>query len=569
MSKFSIKQKILFILLSLSFILLAVSTIITANSLFQKSYEEKITQVSYITEMAENILKDEQNKVTKGQLSLEDAQKQAIESINHLKFAGKNYIWINDYNYKFLAHPKFQGQDGSKIIDKNGFQVIVEATKLAKEKNKGVISYLWIKPAENSTKTYPKVSYIRNFADWNWVIGAGIYIDDIYTSVWTTFINTIIINIIVLSIIMFLSLTIIEKGINSPIKKLTDLSNDLANNHLDLYIENDENKTEIGQLNRSFKIFTENLKKTIISISETVETITASSEEMNASVEQTAQGSQLTTISAIQLAEGAQQISSNVEVGAVNITSLNNMIQEIFEQANLVSKLGNDTETNANDGGKYVKQAIDKISSIKTASELVSLNISELSQLSGNIEQIVDLIKSVAGQTNLLALNAAIEAARAGEHGKGFAVVAEEVKKLAEQSAGATDKITDMIKEIQNKTQIAVNTMDKTAKEVEEGVSVINNVGRSIENINSHIKTANENIQDITQRIDGVASSSEEIVRMIENISAITEETAASAQEISGTTEKQSASLQEINANAQSLSLIAEKINKQVNVFKM
>ena len=327
-------------------------------------------------------------------------------------------------------------------------------------------------------------------------------------------------------------------------------------------------KSDVGQLCSSFDIMLKNLKNLITNVAGSAEDISASSEEMSSSSEQTAQGAQQTANSTTQLAQGAQEISRNVEQGASNISKMNKAIQGVSEEAKVVAQLGNDTETNANTGAEHVKKAVNKIDSIKKVSEDISVNISELGKLSSEIEQIVDLIKNIAGQTNLLALNAAIEAARAGEHGKGFAVVADEVKKLAGQSAGATEKITAMIKEIQNKTQVAVTTMDKATNEVEEGVFVINDAGKALENIITQVKAANVKIQGITKEIDGVAKNSEDMVQMIENISAITEETAASAEEISSITEEQTASMEEISASSQTLAGIAEKLTKQVSIFK-
>jgi len=328
-------------------------------------------------------------------------------------------------------------------------------------------------------------------------------------------------------------------------------------------------KDEIGILAQALNATVETLKGLVGTINQSAEDIAASSEEMSASSEQTALGAQQTANSTTQLAQGAQEISRNVEQGAANINKMNKAVQGVSEEAKVVAKLGNDTETNANIGAEHVKKAVNKIDSIKKVSGDISINIFELGKLSSEIEQIVDLIKNIAGQTNLLALNAAIEAARAGEHGKGFAVVADEVKKLAGQSAGATEKITLMIKEIQNKTQIAVSTMDKATNEVEEGVFVINDAGKALENIITQVKSANVKIQGITKEIDGVAKTSEEMVKMIENISAITEETAASAEEISSITEEQTASLEEISASSQTLAGVAEKLTRQVSVFKI
>jgi len=537
---------------------------------FQRSmYEQKTKQISIVTESAINLLKEYKIRADKGEFSEQEAQKRAINRINTLKFDGNNYIWINDYDYKFLAHPAKQGQDGSGMEDKNGFKVIAEATKVAQEKGEGTVKYFWNKPEKDTKLTFLKISYVRNFPEWGWIVGAGIYVDDIQNEINEIIIKNLVLNIFLLLLITVIGNNTIGKSIVKPIEKLINLSLQLAENNLAVKIPEDTNKTEIGELNRSFKKFVENFSGLIKQVVDSTEDISASAEEMSASSEQTAQGAQQTATSTAQLAQGAQEISRNVEQGAVNINKMNKAIQGVSEEAKQVAQLGNDSEANANEGAEYVKKAVNKIDSIKKVSEDISVNISELGKLSSEIEQIVDLIKNIAGQTNLLALNAAIEAARAGEHGKGFAVVADEVKKLAGQSAGATEKITTMIKEIQNKTNIAVTTMNKATTEVEEGVFVINDAGKALESIIMQAKSANIKIQGITKEIDGVARNSEDMVKMIENISAITEETAASAEEISSITEEQTASLEEISASAQTLAKIAEKLTGQVSVFKI
>jgi methyl-accepting chemotaxis protein len=328
-------------------------------------------------------------------------------------------------------------------------------------------------------------------------------------------------------------------------------------------------KDEINDLAIIFNKMSDNLRNLVKEVSISVEDMFSGSQEMSSAVDQTSQGAQQVAQSVQQLASGSQQVSQNVENGVMNISKMNNVIKNVSEEANAISKIGDQTEINANQGKEHVIKAVGKIGSIKEVSGEISKNISELGKLSGEIEAIVDLIKNIASQTNLLALNAAIEAARAGEHGKGFAVVADEVKKLAAQSSEATGKITVMIKEIQEKTGIAVNTVNKASHEVDEGVAVINNTGVALENVIEQIKEVNNNIQKITKEIDGVAKNSDEVFHMVENIAAVTEQTAASAEEISSITEEQTANLEEINANSQTLARIAKNLQKQVAVFKV
>ena len=330
-----------------------------------------------------------------------------------------------------------------------------------------------------------------------------------------------------------------------------------------------ETKDEVADLAVIFNKMAENLKILIQQVSISVEEISAGSEELNAAADQTAQGAQQVSTSVEQLAIGTQQVSKNIETGASNINKMNKVLQNISGEARNISELGNDTETTANSGKEQVYNAVDKMKSIKQATGEISVTIDVLGKLSSEIEQILELIKNIASQTNLLALNAAIEAARAGEHGKGFAVVADEVKKLATQSAGATDKIANMIKEIQSKTNLAVTTTNKASKEVEDGVLVINEAGNALVDIITQVKKTNNKIQSMNKDIDGVAKSSDDLVQMIENIAEVTEETAASAEEISSTTEEQTASLEEISASSNSLARIAENLQKQITIFKI
>lgn len=417
----------------------------------------------------------------------------------------------------------------------------------------------------------------------------------------------------------------IQRSILIPIRFLANISLQLAENNLAVEIPDDDTKTEIGELNRAYKKFVNNLKKLVLQVVQSVDEVSANSEEVNASAEQTALGSQQIATNITQLAsgtnnvathvvqlsnrvqqiskgvseltEGVHQISKNIDDGANHISKINKAIQNVSSEAARVAKLGNETEYKANAGSSHVKKAVDKIDSIRTVSSEISVTISDLGRLSSEIETIVDLIKNISTQTNLLALNAAIEAARAGEHGKGFAVVADEVKKLATQSGEATDNITSMIKEIQNKTNVAVSTMDRGINEVNEGVVVINNAGTALEEIIDQVKSANGNIQIINKEIDAVAVDSDLIVKMIEDISGITDETAASgekifaiakqtsesideiasiteesaasSEEISSVAQEQTASMEEISASSHSLAKIAGDLQEQVAVFKL
>jgi methyl-accepting chemotaxis protein len=333
----------------------------------------------------------------------------------------------------------------------------------------------------------------------------------------------------------------ISSIISKPLAKAVHVIEEVADGNLNVEKLNADYTDEVGVLSTSLNTMIGNLYNLVSQVTMSIDEISSSSEEMSAATEQTAQGAQLQ--------------ANNSVVCLDNINAINNLVQIINNNVEDTVKYSKSTEENADKGKTHSENAIIKINQIKTLSNETAGNIQELSKLSSDIELIVDLIKDIANKTNLLALNAAIEAARAGELGKGFAVVADEVKKLACQSVDATDKITKMIKEIQIKTTVAVESMGQGVKNVEDGVLIIQEVGHSLDEIYENAKLSTSNVNEISSDVNNLAINSNNVVRMVTEITSVTEE--------------QSASLQQISASTVSLTKISEKLQDIVKVFKI
>ncbi len=208
-------------------------------------------------------------------------------------------------------------------------------------------------------------------------------------------------------------------------------------------------------------------------------------------------------------------------------------------------------------------QAINR--SVSQSAEVVS----KLGESSKQIGEIVDVISGIAGQTNLLALNAAIEAARAGEQGRGFAVVADEVRKLAEQSHEAAQKIAHIVREIQTETTSVVTVMQQGTVDVARGSDVIISTGERFTAIVNLVEHLNSEIQEISAASEQLSASSEEVVKSVDSVKHLAGETAANTQTISAAAEEQSASMEEIAASSQALSSLADELQMVVRRFKI
>jgi methyl-accepting chemotaxis protein len=223
--KLNLSKKILFQALA---IIVCFSLVLTWVFLRLKGniYQEKITATRQIVEVAYSLLADYDALVQKGDLKLEEAQKRAIEGIKNLRYDGKEYYWINDLHPTMIMHPfkpEMNGKDISDNKDPNGKRIFVEMVNVCKEKGAGLVEYMW--PKQDGSKPVPKISYVSLYKPWGWIIGSGIYVDDLQKEMnqifYIIFIvgGMIILGGLVFAIMMARS---IAKPINRVVAGLTD-----------------------------------------------------------------------------------------------------------------------------------------------------------------------------------------------------------------------------------------------------------------------------------------------------------------------------------------------------------
>ncbi|MBE8954592.1 MAG: cache domain-containing protein [Quinella sp. 2Q5] len=326
---------------------------------------------------------------------------------------------------------------------------------------------------------------------------------------------------------------------------------------------------ELGNLADNVNEMKHRLRNLLTKIAESSERVAASSQELTAGTQQTNESINIVAHNMETLANGTAEQQSTVQTLETEINDMRTKIDGLRDSAAQMEAVAHESASNASVGKAKVNAAIDMMESIAAQVNSSAKIVGELGRRSQEIGQIVETISGIAGQTNLLALNAAIEAARAGEQGRGFAVVAEEVRKLAEQSGNAAETITKLIATVQHDTADAVDSIERSTRDVREGREAVAQTGEAFRGIENEIDKLNVNVAASIEHIATVDRSSAQILSDVVRVRDIARRSDENASSISAATQQQTAMMQEIADAGNALAEFANEMQGEVAQFKL
>ncbi|MCV6590952.1 MAG: methyl-accepting chemotaxis protein [Marinobacterium sp.] len=503
----------------------------------QKSRE---VQSREIVSTARSIVQHYYNLSRQGSYSEKDAKAAAKAALADIRYDNTNYVFISDTRAHLVMHPikpQLDGKDMSTAADPNGFRLFQAFADIANSQGEGRVNYIWAHPRTGEPE--PKISYVQLFKPWDWIIGTGVYVDDIDTLFRNQLMSALIALAVVVPLIAYIAM-IVVRGITSPLDEINQLMRKVAKGDLTGQVQT-QGKDELGKL-------AQNVNETIQELRTLIEHVGQSCSRIREASEQAASTTQNTF-------DGVRRQHEETEALATAMNEMAMTAQEVASTAERTAANSHDADEAAHNGNNIVNRTIDRITDVADEMQRLLATISQLEQDTEEVENILNIISDISDQTNLLALNAAIEAARAGDQGRGFAVVADEVRQLAKRTQESTEQIRCLNERLKGACHNAVAMMKNGHEHTCKSATSAEEAGNYIHTIVNQVNEIMDLNTLVASAVKEQSAVAEDMNRNITTISQIAEETSQDAQSTAQT--------------SSSLADLARQLEKRLSTFQI
>lgn len=504
-----------------------------------------------------------------GELTEEEAKLNVLNIVKGYRYNEVEYFWINDMNGFMLMHPineALNGTDVTTLKDPDGKFLFKDMIEVVAQKGEGVVRYQWPKPGSEAPQ--PKISFVKGFPEWNWVVGTGIYADDLKAIERDLQIQVLSMSGIAILISVALILFIIIP-LNKKLKWITSGSEAYAKLDFSKSMAL-ESKDELGGIANAFE-------SVRVEIGGLVHSLKNVSSELNKSSDNIASSMTVLDHNAEHTLLAISDISAVIEENTASTEHVNETVDEVKDAIDIIAEKASEGALKAdvvskravemkNDSVKADEAAKAIYDQVKVRLEMAIENAKNVDKINTFLEGIL----SIASQTNLLALNASIEAARAGESGRGFAVVAGEIGKLADESSSMVESIRDTVKYIRE----AVSSLSHDSGEMLNFIEgrVLKDYEKLIDigdQYNVDASEFNAIMLELSAISQELSSSMTTIAESVSQVSQATEEEASQVGNILNMTETVSDKANEVKRIAEANVAIVRDLIDMVNKFNV